>query len=689
MKSIELREICPHSQYALTPQAKMKIQPFSVAFCFASVAILSSSMTQAQTTANQPGKAEIRKILSWAPSHEVEYDFAIEKGSQPPAAMVDKCQIQRANSWNGKKGFVVADNTNRVLRVLLDLDKDKKQKLDFWSYYKDGVEVYREVDEDFNGKPDQFRWLGTAGTRWGVDSNQDGEIDEWKHISAEEVAFEVFMAIKTRDDERYRRLLITGDEFKSLGLSGKIADDAKQRLAKAQSGFANMVRGQKAINASSKWINSGNGQPSMAPKGDEMAKDLIVHDHASSVFQSKSGTNTLALGTLVKIGNVWRLMELPQVVSGTIDNGGLLFPVAQIDPMGDNVAVDPKGEKMAKLFASLTDLEGQIGEATPGAEMVKLQEKRALLQWDIYRTCPEGEKLTWLENIGDTVSNAYQEELYPEGLTFLERILKTLEKYKKTERMDYIRWRMIHAEYWRGLDDDARGKAAATEKYYEQLPKFINDYSKSKFAPEGMFNIGQNFETNRNRDVDKAKQWYKNCATNYPNTIQGKRAKGAYTRLTGIGTKVGFKGATEDGKQLDLGNPQLRGRIVVVYFWHTWCADQSVNAKGETAFEVFADLNSKYKNSVVFVSANVEENTETYKDKFSGDLKGMIRMHSPGGNEKSELAIQLGVVTAPMMAVWDEDGKLVDCESGAGDLDRMIQRLQKGKPAAKQARAGE
>ena len=174
--------------------------------------------------------------------------------------------------------------------------------------------------------------------------------------------------------------------------------------------------------------------------------------------------------------------------------------------------------------------------------------------------------------------------------------------------------------------------------------------------------------------------------SDYPESIEGKRAKGAYLRLTGIGKKVPFKGATEDRKSLALANPQLRGKVVVVYFWHTWCADQAVNAKSETAFEVFADLKSKYNNDVVFVSANVEETTETYKDKFSGDLKGMIRMHAPGGNEKSELAIQLGVVTAPMMAVWDQDGVLVDCESGAGELDRLIQRLQKkNKPVVKQA----
>lgn len=662
-------------------QALSNSQILAAAVALVSISVI-PVMAQQKNAPRQPGKAEIKKILSWTPSYEVDYDFAIKKGSNPTADMVDQCQIQRAAQWKeGKNGFVVADKTNRILRVLLDRNKDKDQRLDYWSYFKDGVEVYREEDSNFDGKPDQFRWLGTGGTRWGIDKNQNGQIDTWKHISAEEVAFEVFMAIKTRDDNRFRRLLLTGDEFKTLGLSGKMAEDARQRLTKAQSGFANMVRSQKAIDASSQWINSGNGQPSMVPASEEVANDMIVHDHASSVFQSKAGTSTLALGTLVKIGDVWRLMELPQVIAGSdsIANGGLMFPVAQIiPPVPGGQQHGPQDEKMAKLFAKLTALEEEIKEAEPGAAMVNLQEKRSLLQWEIYRSCPENEKLTWLENIADTATNAYHQDLYPEGLTFLERILKTLKKYQKPERMDYIRKRMIDTKYWKSIEEKAaREKAAAAEEYFASLEEFVNEYPKSQFTPEALFRIGQNFETSRDSDPEKARQWYRKCASGYSKTLSGKRASGAYLRLTGYGKQVPFEGATEDRKKFDIKNPQLRGKVVVVYFWHTWCAQQAVNAKGETAFEVFADLKSKYKGDVVFVSANVEETTETYKDKFSGDLKGMIRMHAPGGNEKSPLAVQLGVVTAPMMAVWDKAGMLVDTESGAGELDRIIQRIMK------------
>src|SRR5207245_7871750 len=55
-------------------------------------------------------------------------------------------------------------------------------KIDVWSYYKDGKEVYREIDSTFTGKPDQYRWFNDGGAKWGVDETKDGKIKFWKVI---------------------------------------------------------------------------------------------------------------------------------------------------------------------------------------------------------------------------------------------------------------------------------------------------------------------------------------------------------------------------------------------------------------------------------------------------------------------------------------------------------------------------
>ncbi len=94
-------------------------------------------------------------------------------------------------------------------------DTNKDNRLDRWCYYNAGVEVYRESDTDFNEVADEFRWLSTEGLRWGKDANEDGVVDAWNMISAEEVTAEVVRATASRDADRFARLLITESEIEA------------------------------------------------------------------------------------------------------------------------------------------------------------------------------------------------------------------------------------------------------------------------------------------------------------------------------------------------------------------------------------------------------------------------------------------------------------------------------------------
>src|SRR5438552_2762637 len=135
---------------------------------------------------------------------------------QPEKDEADKCKLT-AETATGISGWVLETASGRILRRFLDTNGDNK--VDQWCYYKDGVEVYRDIDGNFNNKADQYRWLGTAGTRWGLDDDENGRIDSWKVISAEEVTAEVVAALRDRDGTRFQRLLLTTEELKSLGLS--------------------------------------------------------------------------------------------------------------------------------------------------------------------------------------------------------------------------------------------------------------------------------------------------------------------------------------------------------------------------------------------------------------------------------------------------------------------------------------
>ena len=66
----------------------------------------------------------------------------------------------------GVNAWVVRGPAGEVLRAFADTNGNRV--VDRWSYYKDGIEIYRDLDSDHDTKVDQSRWLSAAGSRWGV-----------------------------------------------------------------------------------------------------------------------------------------------------------------------------------------------------------------------------------------------------------------------------------------------------------------------------------------------------------------------------------------------------------------------------------------------------------------------------------------------------------------------------------------
>ena len=172
-------------------------------------------------------------------------------------------------------------------------------KLTFGLTTRTASRVYRDIDSNFNGTPDQCRWFHTAGSRWGIDANEDGIIDSWKTISAEEVTAEVVAAIATQNVDRFARLVLTPEELKSLGLGKTRSDGVAEKINKAVAAFKAMVSQQKAITPNSVWVQFNAGRPGVVPAGtDDSTKDLRVYENAMAIIetagkrQSSSNWNT-------------------------------------------------------------------------------------------------------------------------------------------------------------------------------------------------------------------------------------------------------------------------------------------------------------------------------------------------------------------------------------------------------------
>ncbi len=151
--------------------------------------------------------------------------------------------------------------TARPLRLFFNTNPTATHNVpDVWSYYKDGVEVYREFESEtknYAGKPDQFRWLNGGGMKWGVDEAKEGHIKHWKMISPEEVSQEVLQALATKDFARLQALMISDAEMAQLGLpadeAAHIRDLQKAAPAKFQKTIADLPKLAPASRPGSTW----------------------------------------------------------------------------------------------------------------------------------------------------------------------------------------------------------------------------------------------------------------------------------------------------------------------------------------------------------------------------------------------------------------------------------------------------
>ena len=194
--------------------------------------VLSTCLVTLATPPTAWAQSNLEKALRFKPKQPgVEVDTPTD---------LKQCELKSIKTQDGKSGWAVYNGNNQLIRRFIDQNGDGA--LDNLSYFKSGIEVYRDIDGDYDKKFDQYRWFGTAGMRWGLDPDQDGEINEWKKISPEEVSFEVVEALRTKDQARFNALLITEDEIQALGLGEGQTDEITNRVTKAKSEFKILSR---------------------------------------------------------------------------------------------------------------------------------------------------------------------------------------------------------------------------------------------------------------------------------------------------------------------------------------------------------------------------------------------------------------------------------------------------------------
>lgn len=611
--------------------------------------------------------AQLKQALAIKPKHidESEFDVPVEKD-------LADCEIESSKKALGTPGWVVRDAAGRTLRIFIDTDGDNR--LDRWSFYRNGLEVYRDIDTNKNAKPDEHRWLGTAGMKWGIDRDEDGRIENWKMISGEEVAVEVFRAVSGGDAARFAALLPTAEELKALEAGDRMAGILGNAVAEASGQFADFARQQTKIRAGTRFVHFGTSRPSLAIEGSNgLKKDLLVYDQASAVFEVGDGLEQLSLGTMVKIGEAWRILELPALVQdgAASTNGGLFFPLPGI---GESAAMGPVGAESTRLnglFERWQKLDEQLKDATAGEATEKLQAERLDVLLELALASPTAEdRSNWIRQLTDTATQAMQKGVFESAPKQLVAVTERLKKENLESTTDYIAWSLAAARYAASFAGDPARRSEATELFMSELETFVATYPRSEYAAEAMMQLALYTEVNVSGGAEKSQVWYERVVKEFPDSPLARKAAGAVLRLSATGRQIPVRGRTIAGRDFDLADKQLRGKIVVFYYWATWA--------GNTADD-FADLQrlvAKYREELVLVGVCLDDRKADAEAFLKENPNASwINLFEEGGVDASPLAIQLGVSGPPLVVLVDEEGKAVDTTLTVRDLDREIQRM--------------
>lgn len=611
---------------------------------------------QYQLWAAPPSVAQTLQLKPIQPGVEID---------TPSEEEIANCTVG-AEKIGDHVGWVVKDGRGYVLRRFLDTNRDNK--VDTWCYFRNGLEVYRDIDSDGDGKVDQFRWFTTAGSKWGVDTNQDGMIDRWQRISAEEVADEAVRALAEKNSARFRALLLNANELKSLGLSGPLLQEVANAIQQAESQFQQAAAKAAALGAV-KWVQfSGHHPGLLSASSDGPSQDLLIYENAIAFAEGQGGTVQVFLGTLVQVGPTWRLVTAPQLLeeqTAVLAQNNVFFKPPAVEPVQPG-GTQQVSEKMQQLLDELEKLEAAAQQAQTLDQQAALNAKRAdiieALEAEANR--PE-DKAMWIRQLADFLTASVQAGSYPDGAKRLQALFARITKNPVEKDLPaYVRFRQLTAEYALAVQRPDVKYDEVQKQWMSNLEQFLKEYPDAPDAAEALLQLGVGREYTE--DIDAAKVAYQEIVKRFANEPEAAKARGALRRLMSEGQAFDLKGKDLQGGTVDVA--AYRGKVVIVHYWTSWCEPC------KTDMAILKDLVTRYGAKLAIVGVNLDTRPEDMQAYLAEARLPWPQIHEQGGLE-SRPAVEYGIVTVPTTFLIDTQGRVVKRHITGSELEAEIRRL--------------
>jgi tetratricopeptide (TPR) repeat protein len=629
------------------------------------IGILAVSATRFSMAADPPTPAQALSLRPMQPL--VEYTIPTKEEATQCAVKLEK--ENKISNW------VVTNRQGEILRRFCDTNADNY--VDMWCYFLNGVEVYRDIDSNFNNKADQYRWFNSAGTRWAIDKNEDGKIDSWKVISPHEVAEQVVLAIKNRDPERFALVLLTPNELSELGFGQARIDSIAANIKAAPAAFSTIVDEQKVVTAQSRYVDFTSARPGTIPSGTAgSTKDVTICDNATALIQSNDKHDQVFVGTLVNVGDTWRLVDVPGVDADRQPAGAGFAGAIGPGPTNGGAADNGPNEEMQKLMAELERLD-KASDTIPVDQLTANMEQRVNILQSLAEASPEKDRDQWYRQMADVIGMAIQAGNYPAGAERLDQLQKKLTDEKADEDLiAHVTFQRMWSLYAASQRDPAANREQIQVKWLADLQAFVNQFPKSADAAEALFQLAiyQEFMGKS----DEAAKSYQQLVENFPKAGPIEKAKGALRRLQLLGKPIALRGSDiHGGGTIDLA--KYRNKVVLIHYWTSigerWKEDMVLlrDAYAKKAGKDFDIIGVCLDDDPVAAKRYIAENKLPWK-----------QIYERGGLE-SRLATEMGVITLPLMILVDQKGNVANQNVHIAELDTELARL--AKPAADTANA--
>lgn len=542
-------------------------------------------------------------------------------------------------------GYIVRDPEGKPIRQFVSYDN---KQFNIVSYYVDGQESFREIDSNMDGTPDQYRWLGSNGSKWGVDRDQDGKIDSWAVLSPEEASQELLAAMATRDTKRFEALLPTKEELDALPAA------EGTRLRNAAAGAAKKLADATAsmkLSPGAKWMHFELSAPQVLP-ADAFGgrEDLVLHKAGTIVLEDNGQTQFVQTGELVLVGRAWKVIDGPGGAAGNgatpgIDIGSIQAEITELD------ALDKTG-------TSITTAKDQAAFSLKRAEILR----------KIVAKLPADKQEMWQKQVIDSLTTA-AESSGADGAKPLAELKDAASKLPAASPLaPYAAFRVLIAENAIALAKSDTNMQAAQDKWRAGLEDFVTKYGNAEDAPEAMLRLGMAFEFLGKEGEAKAKQWYGKLTTAFGQHAHASKAAGAIRRLDAEGQPLQLQGSTLNGQPFTVA--QAAGKAVVVYYWASWSTNLGADA------EKLKNLLSIYgPKGVELVTVNLDDNAKEASAAASRAGLPGTHLHQPGGLDKSPLASAYGIMVVPHVFVTDKAGKVINRNAQIGTLEDDLKKV--------------